>query len=142
MPSGAAALRARGRDHVRELTGRAVAELRAAGMPAAEARLLRRTGRTADSAGLSAAQRRANLPGTFVAGRRSGVGLLVLVDDVVTSGATLTEAAAVLAPATGREGPPVLAAVVAATPRRAVRESRERSPGGSADRLSGPGERD
>ena len=70
VPSSPAALRTRGRDHVRELTRRAVAELRAAGVPAAEARLLRRRGRVRDSAGLSAAQRRANLAGTFAA--RSG----------------------------------------------------------------------
>jgi predicted amidophosphoribosyltransferase len=119
VPSSAAALRTRGRDHVRELTARAVAELRAAGLPAAEARLLRRRGKARDSAGLSAAARRANLSGTFqrCAPPPPGV-LLVLVDDVVTSGATLTEAAAALS-AEGRPGdPPVLGAVVAATPRR------------------------
>jgi predicted amidophosphoribosyltransferase len=119
VPSSAAALRTRGRDHVRELTARAVAELRAVGVAASEARLLRRRGRLRDSAGLSAAQRRANLAGTFVASRPPPGALLVIVDDVVTSGATLTEAAAVLA-ADGRpDGPPVLAAVVAATPRSA-----------------------
>ena len=101
MPSSRAALRTRGRDHVRELTRHAVAELRAAGLPAAELRLLRRRGRVQDSAALSAAQRRANLAGTFLLDprpARTGPGaLLVLVDDVVTSGATLTEAAGVLA---------------------------------------------
>ncbi|MGZ4541005.1 MAG: ComF family protein [Blastococcus sp.] len=123
VPSSAAALRARGRDHVRELTRRAVAELRVAGVPAREARLLRRQGRLRDSAGLSAAQRRANLAGTFApaadAAPAPAGALLVLVDDVVTSGATLTEAAAVLAAVARRGDPPVLAAVVAATPRRA-----------------------
>jgi predicted amidophosphoribosyltransferase len=121
VPSSAAALRTRGRDHVRELTARAVAELRSAGVAAEEARLLRRRGRLRDSADLSAAQRRANLTGTFVAGRRSAGGLLVLVDDVVSSGATLTEAAATLAAmravGVAPGDPPVLAAVVAATPR-------------------------
>jgi hypothetical protein len=74
-----------------------------------------------DSAGLSAAQRRANLVGTFLrapadAWPAPGT-LMVVVDDVVSSGATLTEAATVLA-AGGRHGdPPVLAATVAATPR-------------------------
>src|SRR4051812_15314060 len=53
VPSSAAALRSRGRDHVGELTRCAVAELRAAGLDAAEARLLRRSGRVRDSAGLS-----------------------------------------------------------------------------------------
>jgi predicted amidophosphoribosyltransferase len=150
VPSGAAALRARGRDHVRELTARAVAELRATGVPAEEVRLLRRSGRAADSAGLSAAQRRANLAGTFAL--RDGArelpdgAVLVVVDDVVTSGATLTEAAAVLAPTAGLAGPPVLAAVVAATPRRPPARAPQHVPpgrrGGPADRLSGPGDAD
>jgi predicted amidophosphoribosyltransferase len=126
---------------VRELTVRAVAELRALGIAADEVRLLRRRGRLRDSAGLSAAQRRANLAGTFVAdpaaARGPAEGLFVLVDDVVTSGATLTEAAGALV-ATGPEGlPPVLAAVIAATPRAAGRYGTGRLVG----RLSGPGER-
>jgi len=121
VPSSAAALRARGRDHVAELTRRAVTELRTAGLPAGEARLLRRLGRVRDSAGLSAAARRANLAGSFVleaAVRPVPGALLVLVDDVVSSGATLTEAAAVLSAARRPGDPPVLAAVIAATPRR------------------------
>lgn len=122
LPSTPAALRARGRDHVRELAGCAVAELRAAGLPAGEMELLRRRGRVRDSAGLSSVQRRANLAGTFLLSR-PGVrpppgALVVLVDDVVTSGATLTEAAGMLAATRGPADPPVLAAVVAATPRR------------------------
>jgi predicted amidophosphoribosyltransferase len=141
LPSSASALRARGRDHVRELTGVAAGELRAAGLPVAEAGLLRRRGRVRDSAGLAARERRANLAGTFVsrAGEVPGA-VLVLVDDVVTTGATLTEAAAVLAEARRTDAVPVLAAVVAATPRRSPPIAREGARTGSdnpADRLSG-----
>ena len=150
VPSSVAALRSRGRDHVGELTRRAVAELWAAGLPAEEARLLRRSGRVRDSAGLSAAARRANLAGTF---RRDEApprrGLVVLVDDVVTSGATLTEAAAELSSGRRPGDAPVLAAVVAATPRRppltvsrgdlrVVRKRSENVRRPSSDRLSGP----
>jgi predicted amidophosphoribosyltransferase len=133
VPSSRAALRTRGRDHVRELTRAAAVELRAAGLPVTEARLLRRAGRARDSAGLSAAQRRANLAGTFAPDDRCPAplpgALLVLVDDVVTSGATLTEAAAVLDAVCGPDGPPVVAAVVAATPRKAPAQSSGRDLG-------------
>jgi predicted amidophosphoribosyltransferase len=126
LPSSAAALRARGRDHVRELSRAAVAELRAAGVDAAEARLLRRRGRVRDSAGLGAGERRANLAGSFASRTEPPPddAVVVLVDDVVTSGATLTEAAAVLGAQRSDGAVPVLAAVVAATPRPAPRRPR------------------
>jgi predicted amidophosphoribosyltransferase len=130
---------------VRELTAAAVHELRGAGLAAEEAPLLRRTGRLRDSTGLSVAERRANLSGTFalVAGAAvSPEAVVVLVDDVVTTGATLTEAAAVLTVGRGVGAPPVLAAVVAATPRR---NAAAPSGGGTRQpigRLSGRGSRD
>jgi predicted amidophosphoribosyltransferase len=153
VPSSRAALRTRGRDHVRELTREAVTELRAAGLLAAEARLLRRRGRVQDSAALGAAQRRANLAGTFLPDPRRprpGPGaLVVLVDDVVTSGATLTEAAVALRGAALPGALPIVAAVVAATPRAAGTSASGRDlrvVGAGArdplDRLSGGGLRD
>jgi predicted amidophosphoribosyltransferase len=132
VPSSAAAVRRRGRDHVRELADAAGAELRAAGVPARTARLLGRAGgrRVRDSAGLDAVERRANLAGRFraIPQRRAlpPGSRVVLVDDVVTSGATLTEAARALA--AGSDAP-VLAAVVAATPRRPLRRPRPASRG-------------
>jgi predicted amidophosphoribosyltransferase len=151
LPSTAAALRTRGRDHVRELTRAAVAELRAAGIDAAEAPLLRRRGRVRDSAGLAAGERRANLAGSFAPrpGRATDGAVVVLVDDVVTSGATLSEAAAVLAAGRSQDAVPVLAAVVAATPRPGAVTLRSGAQDGfrtardrSADRLSEPAEGD
>ena len=77
----------------------------------------------------------------------------MVVDDVVTSGATLTEAAAALSRGARPGAPPVLAAVVAATPRRiaggtsdgdlrVVRKRPENVQDDPSGRLSGPGSRD
>ncbi|MFC4695160.1 ComF family protein [Geodermatophilus arenarius] len=131
LPPTRAALRARGRDCVRELAAAAADDLRAAGVPAGCVRLLTRTGRVRDSAGLSVAQRRANLAGTFAVRpvRLPTGAVLVVVDDVVTSGATLTEAAAALAATRPDGDTPVLAAVVAATPRPGPRPVRAAPPG-------------
>jgi predicted amidophosphoribosyltransferase len=139
VPSSAAALRHRGRDHVRELADVAGAELRAAGVPAWPAPLLGRVSgrRLRDSAGLDAVERRANLAGRFRAlpprTALSPGSRLVLVDDVATSGATLTEAARALRAVSDMSGlradTPVLAAVVAATPRRSPRPLPVTGPG-------------
>ncbi len=86
--AGPAAARAGGGDHVARL-GRA----RATGRDDVRvARALRLTRRAQDSVGLDAAQRAANLAGRIHT-RRAGLPPLgvtvVLVDDVVTTGATL-----------------------------------------------------
>jgi predicted amidophosphoribosyltransferase len=119
VPSSRVALRSRGRDHVRELAVAATRELRAAGVGADVVRVLHRRGRVRDSAGLGAEERRVNLTGSFaLRGEPPDDVLAVLVDDVVTTGATLAEAAAALADRRPPASLPVVAAVVAATPRR------------------------
>jgi predicted amidophosphoribosyltransferase len=132
VPSSAAAVQRRGRDHVAELARSAAVELRSAGVPARPAALLHRGGGTRDSAGLDAAARRANLAGRFTVRptRRVPPGtVLVVVDDVVSSGATLTEAARALGGGTSsQEETPVLGAVVAATPRRSAARSTQPRP--------------
>jgi predicted amidophosphoribosyltransferase len=91
VPSARRAVRGRGFD-----AGLALARATAARLPGARAdALLEPARRVADQSGLGAAERHANLAGAYRrrprAGRRGGAPVVV-VDDVVTSGASLTEA--------------------------------------------------
>ena len=116
IPSRWATVRSRGHDPLLRMT-----KVAGSGRALSVARLLRHSRRVDDQAGLSAAERGANLAGALeVRGRFRGALAgcrVVLVDDVVTTGATLAEAARALR----AEGVDVLAAaVVAATARRAA----------------------
>ena len=85
VPGRRVDIRARGFDHARLLAGELSARI---GIPAIPG--LRRTEDRPDQAGLSAAERRANLAGAFEA-----VGVpsrVAIVDDVMTTGTTLNEA--------------------------------------------------
>lgn len=111
VPSSRAAVRARGADHARRLAAAAARQL-----PGSRARPLLVPARpVADQSGLGARERAANLADALRA-RHPLHGLaVVVVDDVVTTGATLAEAVRALRAA----GADVRgAAVVAATPRR------------------------
>jgi predicted amidophosphoribosyltransferase len=114
-PSARHTIRRRGHDPLLRLTRRAVAELRREGVPAELRQALRLTRRVADQAGLSSEQRALNLQESFAVHRRPPAGPVVLVDDVITTGATVAEAARALR----QHGVDVIgAAVVAATARR------------------------
>ncbi|WP_354640826.1 ComF family protein [Kitasatospora camelliae] len=119
MPSTRRAVRARGHDPTLRLARAAARELYRGGVPTRVAPVLRQIRPVADQAGLGAAARRRNLDGALAVPSRLAVRLgghrLILVDDLVTTGATLAEAARALR-AAGR--PAHAAATVAATLRR------------------------
>ena len=109
VPSSPSAVRARGHDHARRLAARAAKELHLR-----SAELLVGVRQVQDQAGLSASERASNLAGALAARRRLTGLSVVVVDDVVTTGATLAEAVRALRAA----GADVRgAAVVAATAR-------------------------
>lgn len=110
VPSTRAAARQRGGDHVRRLA-RVVA--REHGLPVVPAVHL--IGPVADSAGLSPARRAANLAGRMHAAPAPDGRPALIVDDIVTTGATLAEVARALAAAAW---PVAGAAVIGATRRR------------------------
>ncbi len=119
VPSARAAVRRRGRRPTVEVA-RAAADVLGPRAGVVEALGHRRA--PDDQAGLGRAARLRNLEGTMSLRRRTvDADRIVLLDDVVTSGATLTEAAHALGPL----GLPVVAAVVAARRRGTRRPTRE-----------------
>ena len=122
VPSRRAVVRKRGHDPLLRITRRASARLRARGTPVRVARMLRPVRTVADQAGLSAEERGTNLVGSLCARRgtaaeRLAAAGVVVVDDVITTGATAREAQRALEEA----GLRVLGIAVVAATRRRVR---------------------
>ena len=117
VPSAAATRRARGHDPVGALAILAARQLRALRVDARAVRALQQRRSVDDQAGLDVVGRWANLAGAFAVSRPARVRgrEVIVVDDIVTTGATALEAARALSSAGARV---VAVACVAATPRR------------------------
>jgi predicted amidophosphoribosyltransferase len=115
VPSDPRAVRSRGHDHALRLARSAARQLRGHGLPVTAAPLLASARRVADQSGLGVDGRAANLAGALRARRPLGGLRVLVVDDVVTTGATLSEATRALRAAGAQV---VGAATVAATTRR------------------------
>jgi predicted amidophosphoribosyltransferase len=142
VPTRRSARRSRGRDPLAILTRAAARDLRRSGRPAGVVPALRHRRRVRDQAGLLGPERAANLAGALVA-RRSAPrrGVVVLVDDVCTTGATLTEASRALrAAGWAPVGAAVLAtAGVRSAPVRTIRTAQVRAGQSSPGLVAGPG---
>jgi ComF family protein len=114
VPSRRATTRRRGHDPLRELVAVALQRLHEGGVRAKGLNALRHQKRVKDQAGLTAAQRTTNLHNALQARIDLPARPVILVDDVITTGASLTEAARALHAA----GAKVTAtATIATTPR-------------------------
>ena len=96
VPSRRSAVRTRGADHMAVLAGRAAGVLRGSGIPAHRCPALEHVRASRDQVGLTREQRMRNVTGSLRA-LDLPPGLVVIVDDVTTTGATLAEAGRALA---------------------------------------------
>jgi ComF family protein len=117
VPTSRRSRMARGADVIDQLAREAADLLRRAGADVTVRQALRVARRTADQSGLGARERARNVAGAFVlrSGRSLAGADIVVVDDIVTTGATIGEAVRALTAAGHR---PIAAATMAYRPLR------------------------
>ncbi|WP_142152324.1 ComF family protein [Streptomyces sp. SLBN-31] len=137
VPSARAAVRARGHDPARRIALAAAGELRRDGLPARVVAVLRQRRAVADQAGLNSRQRLRNLAGALAVApggaRLLREGRVVLVDDLMTTGASLAEAARAVRAA----GPISYGGATTAVYTAVTREVRGEREAGPAEREAG-----
>ncbi|MEU6179431.1 ComF family protein [Streptomyces coeruleorubidus] len=137
VPSGRRAVRARGHDPARRIALAAAGDLRRSGVPAQVLGVLRQRRAVADQSELDSRQRLGNLAGALAVvpggARLLSGGPVILVDDVMTTGASLAEAARAVRAA----GPVSNAAGAAAVYGGETWESREEQNVGSRRERTG-----
>ncbi|MGH3318883.1 MAG: ComF family protein [Streptosporangiaceae bacterium] len=125
VPTVRAAVRRRGHEPTARIASAAARFLRDRGYPAGVVRVLRHSRRIADQAGLSAVDRARNLSGALVVSPTRVAAVrgrtVIVVDDVITTGATLAEASRALRAA----GAVVPAVATVAGTRRLSRQTRD-----------------
>ena len=143
VPSRRDAVRERGYDAVSLLATRCARRLKAMGFDAAAAPMLRHARAVSDQAGLSINRRRSNMSGALAVSargdrrrdREAARGeLVIVVDDIVTSGATAADACRALS---GAGAVVAAVAAVAGTPRLQDGSDKNRSNSGPLGRLDG-----
>ncbi|MET7686182.1 ComF family protein [Streptomyces sp. NPDC005423] len=108
VPSAPGVVRARGHDPARRIAFAAAGELRRTGTPARVVAVLRQGRAVADQSRLGSRERLDNLAGALQVlpggAQLLAAGVVVLVDDLMTTGASLTEAARAVREAVAGEG--------------------------------------
>ncbi len=115
VPSRRRVIRERGHDPLRRITARADRVLRRTGVPAVRAPSLSVVRAVVDQSGLGAAERSENLRGAFTCRKGLAGCPSIIVDDIITTGSTASEASRAV---TAGGGIVLGVAVVAATRRR------------------------
>jgi predicted amidophosphoribosyltransferase len=134
VPSRARVVRQRGHDPLLRIATRAASRLRVLGVPAKVSRLLRTVRATADQAGLGMRERALNLSSSMACAgdcmlRATPGTRLVVVDDVITTGATVREAQRALE----EQGLGVLGVAAVAATRRTFDKAASGASGEGAD---------